>query len=156
MKLKALWFMASICLSCSSREVASINLTYIESNWCDGDKVLRITRMLPTQAESIPNMDSINQQILLEHLVVDTDFNFFATVSFADGLCKNRRVLLDQKNGFAWHDVQRPLSQFETIGPLQPGQWYRIDGLLANKVSNYIFVDREGRIHKFKVNTTNY
>ncbi len=112
--------------------------------------------MLPTQTESIPNLGSINQQILLERLYVDTTFNFLASVSFADGLCKRRRVFLDRKNGFTWHDAQRPLSQFETIGPLQPGQWYRIDGLSVNKVSSYIFVDHEERIHKFAVNTSNY
>ncbi|PQJ16575.1 hypothetical protein [Aureicoccus marinus] len=65
----------------------------------------------------------------------------------------NSPIFFNKNNGFEWYSAN---GNKTIIGNLETNTWYKFSNLTTSAYYVYIYVDKEGKTHRFNVNMSNY
>ena len=155
-----------ILVSCSRKKIEITPEYIINENWSKKNEdalanSITIQRMKVKRDSSINPFSKLNNSEILSKLEEDTSFMHYANVKIKLGESyKDKKIYFNQDNGFYWGSKSRYNSYdtTQTIGVLQPGNWYRFSdlGLIGNPNYIYIYIDSSNKAHRVDVNLSNY
>ena len=148
--------------SCSQEPKIVITKDYISNKYWDRyNNSIRVERM-NLKKDSILNVfDSNFEKNIPNHwnvsnkLEIDSAFYFgYNGLNIKEDKLKLKdKVYFNKSNGFNWYSNN---GEREIIGQLKNNSWYKFSNLKTIPFYVYIYIDNEGKVHRFNVDMSNY
>lgn len=124
----------------------------INPNWVGKDDGITVTKMKLKDSSDIINLKNVSPSDLLQKLVKDTSFDYFANVKYNGVEFSKRKVYFNRDNGFIWLGDEygrKPTKRI--LGQLKPKTWYLLGDLSNIKTLYYVYADSFDSFHSFRV-----
>lgn len=172
--MRILIIIATVLLfqSCSQEQEAKIVITkdYISNkHWDDERNNSILVERMKLKKDSVLNIFSSdfkgeipNHWNITNKLEVDSTFRYsYAGLdSKGDRVKLKGKVFFNKDNGFYWNFgstyYDHKKTDKNTIGSLENNTWYKFSDLKTIAYYVYIYVDGEGKVHRFNVNMANF
>lgn len=162
MKPLVIFIISLFLTSCSLQSNIEITEDYISNKyWSDYNNAIHVERMKIKEGIDLDifdidfNRDIPNHHNITTKLEVDSSFYFgYSGLNIkSDKIKLIGRIFFNKDNGFEWYtnDGNRNI-----IGSLKRQTWYKISKLKSTPYYIYIFIDDNGKVHRFNQDLSNF